>query len=179
MKIKGEKKTKIVKATIADVAELNILINSAYRGESSKIGWTTEADLLDGIRIDEDRLKDFIQKKDSIFLKFIDAENKIIGCVHLEKHGYKLFLGLLTVSPELQTRGIGKEMMKEAEVRAKAVNCSAVYMSVITDRKELLNWYIKQGYKNTGVKKPFPSHDKRLGIPKKPLEFILLEKSIL
>lgn len=73
---------------------------------------------------------------------------------------------MLTVSPELQGMGIGKAMMKEAEVQAKAVNCSAVYMSVITDRSVLVNWYIKHGYKNTGVKKPFPSHDKRFGIPK-------------
>ena len=177
--MKVERKLKIVRATIADVKEINVLVNSAYRGESSKIGWTTEADLLDGIRVDEERLVDFIQKKDSMLFKYMDDENKIIGCVHLEKHGYKLYLGMLTVSPELQGRGIGKEMMKEAEVQAKAVNCSAVYMSVITDRRVLLEWYIKHGYKNTGVKKPFPSHDKRFGLPKKPLEFILLEKSIL
>ncbi|TSA50543.1 MAG: GNAT family N-acetyltransferase [Sphingobacteriales bacterium] len=177
--MKVERKLKIVRATIADVKEINVLVNSAYRGESSKIGWTTEADLLDGIRVDEERLVDFIQKKDSMLLKYMDDENKIIGCVHLEKHGYKLYLGMLTVSPEFQGRGIGKEMMKEAEVQAKAVNCSAVYMSVITDRRVLLEWYIKHGYKNTGVKKPFPSHDKRFGLPKKPLEFILLEKSIL
>ncbi|GDX51276.1 N-acetyltransferase [Bacteroidota bacterium] len=177
--MKVERKLKIVRATIADVKEINVLVNSAYRGESSKIGWTTEADLLDGIRVDEERLVDFIQKKDSMLLKYMDDENKIIGCVHLEKHGYKLYLGMLTVSPEFQGRGIGKEMMKEAEVQAKAVNCSAVYMSVITDRRILLEWYIKHGYKNTGVKKPFPSHDKRFGLPKKPLEFILLEKSIL
>ena len=177
--MKVERKLKIVRATIADVKEINVLVNSAYRGESSKIGWTTEADLLDGIRVDEERLVDFIQKKDSMLLKYMDDENKIIGCVHLEKHGYKLYLGMLTVSPEFQGRGIGKEMMKEAEVQAKAVNCSAVYMSVITDRRILLEWYIKHGYKNTGVKKPFPSHDKRFGLPKKPLEFILLVKSIL
>lgn len=49
-------------ATIDDVKELNILVNSAYRGESSKIGWTTEADLLGGIRIDEARLIEMINK---------------------------------------------------------------------------------------------------------------------
>ncbi len=177
--MKVDNKMKIAKATISDVQEINKLVNSAYRGESSKIGWTTEADLLDGIRVDEERLKEFIQKKDSMLLKYLDDENKIIGCVHLEKHGYKLYLGMLTVQPELQNRGLGKEMMKEAESQAKAVNCSAVYMSVLTDRRILMEWYIKHGYKNTGVKKPFPSHDKRFGIPKKPLEFILLEKSIL
>ncbi len=170
---------KILKASVADASELNSLVNSAYRGESSKIGWTTEADLLGGIRIDEDRIVEFMQKNDSMVLKYIDHSNKIIGCVHLEKHGYKLYLGLLTVTPELQGKGIGKEMLVEAEVQARAVNCSAVYLSVISDRRELIDWYLKFGYKNTGVKKPFPSDDPRFGIPKKPLEFNLFEKSIL
>lgn len=170
---------KIFKATIEDSSELNELVNSAYRGESSKAGWTTEADLLGGIRIDEERIIEFIQKNDSMVLKYKDQSNRIIGCVHLEKHGYKLYLGLLTVLPDLQGKGIGKEMLVEAELQAKAVNCSAVYLSVISDRKELIDWYIKFGYKNTGVKKPFPSDDPRFGIPKKPLEFNLYEKSIL
>lgn len=84
MKITVAHKMKISKAKISDVAELNTLVNSAYRGESSKIGWTTEADLLDGIRVDEERLKEFIEKKDSMILKYTDNENRIIGCVHLE-----------------------------------------------------------------------------------------------
>ena len=52
----------ITKATIEDVKALNNLVNSAYRGESSKKGWTYEADLLGGIRITEEELTDTIQK---------------------------------------------------------------------------------------------------------------------
>ncbi len=169
----------IFKATIADVTALNILVNSAYRGESSKQGWTTEADLLGGIRVDEEKLLELINKKDSLILNYLNDEKKIIGCVHLEKHGSKLYLGMLTVTPELQGGGIGKKLMKEVEEIAKKFNCSSVYMSVITARSELIEWYRKYGYKNTGIKKPFPSTDPRFGLPKQPLEFILLEKSIL
>src|SRR5437868_5978278 len=94
-------------AELKDVPELNALVNSAYRGDSSRQGWTTEADLLDGIRVDDERLVELIEKQDSVILKYTDHD-KIIGCVHLERKGDKMYVGMLTVSPPLQARGIGK-----------------------------------------------------------------------
>ena len=67
-------------ATEKDIPQLNVLINSAYRGDSSKQGWTTEADLLDGIRTDEESLKELIQQPNSFMLKY-EEENKILACV--------------------------------------------------------------------------------------------------
>jgi di/tripeptidase len=61
----------ISKATIIDVPELNALVNSAYRGDSSKQGWTTEADLLGGIRTDEDGLSELMQQPGSFILKYV------------------------------------------------------------------------------------------------------------
>jgi len=164
-------------AELKDISELNALVNSAYRGDSSRQGWTTEADLLGGIRIDEERLMELIQKQHSIILKYT-ASNKIIGCVHLERKGDKMYLGMLTVSPTLQSRGIGKELIRASEAYAKEQNCISVYMSVITDRVELIAWYEKYGYKNTGIKKPFPMGNPRFGLPKKQLEFVILEKNL-
>ena len=168
----------ITKATLNDVSELTILVNSAYRGEFSKNGWTTEADLLGGIRIDEERMEELISKPDSVVLKYLNDENKIIACVHLEKHEAKLYLGMLTVSPLLQARGIGKLFLKAAEDEARKQNCTSIYMSVITARTELIAWYERHGYVNTGIKKPFPKHDPRFGLPKTELEFVMLEKII-
>ena len=42
----------LLPATVQDAPEIAILVNSAYRGDSSRQGWTTEADLLDGTRTD-------------------------------------------------------------------------------------------------------------------------------
>lgn len=47
-------------ATLADVDELVSLAQSAYRGQGSKQGWTTEADLLDGQRTDPDSVRALI-----------------------------------------------------------------------------------------------------------------------
>jgi len=164
-------------ATEKDIAALNILVNSAYRGETSKQGWTTEADLLDGIRTDEESLKQLMHQPNSFILKY-EEENKILGCVYLKKEDDKLYLGMLTVSPQLQNKGLGKILLLASEEEARKRNCSAVFMSVISKRTELINWYKKRGYYDTGITKPFPENDPRLGIPKTKLEFIVLEKKL-
>jgi len=160
-----------------DIHALNVLINSAYRGEQSKRGWTTEADLLDGIRTDEEGLKELMNQEGSVILKFTEG-NQVHGCVHLKQEENKLYLGMLTVSPQLQNKGIGKILLAAAEEEARKRNCIAVFMSVISIRKELINWYEKHGYVNTGKRKPFPEDDPRFGIPKVKLEFIILEKEV-
>ena len=152
-------------ATEKDIPELNVLINSAYRGDSSKQGWTTEADLLGGIRTDEEALKEMMQQKNSFILKY-STENKILGCVFLKEEENKLYLGMLTVSPQLQNKGIGKILLAASEDEARKRNCTAIFMTVISQRTELINWYKKHGYADTGEKKPFPENDPRFGIPK-------------
>jgi ribosomal protein S18 acetylase RimI-like enzyme len=168
----------ISRATTDDVSQLTALVNGAYRGESSRQGWTTEADLLDGIRIDEERLSAMISLPGTMVLKYFTEQNRILGCVHLERHEDKLYLGMLTVLPVLQGKGIGKELLLAAEQEARAVNCHSIYMTVIEARTELINWYLRHGYYITGERKPFPSDDPRFGLPKKHLEFIVLEKRV-
>ena len=168
----------ITKSELKDVKSLNVLINSAYRGESSKKGWTTEADMLGGQRTDEEDLKTIISKPGCMILKYTNDAGELISCVRLEKHGKKMYLGMLTVSPVLQGGGIGKEMMAASEKLAKEENCIAVYMQVIKGRTELIEWYERQGYHDTGERKPFPYGDPRFGIPKTELEFIIMEKVI-
>ena len=165
------------KATLEDIPQLEILINSAYRGDSSKKGWTTEADLLDGIRTDADSLKEMITKSNAVILQSFNEHNLLQGCVYLEKRHNKMYLGLLTVSPTLQAKGIGKQLLIEAEKYAKSQRCSFVEMTVISIRTELIEGYKKHGYKDIGEKKPFPN-DLKFGIPKQPLEFIVMQREI-
>jgi ribosomal protein S18 acetylase RimI-like enzyme len=162
-------------ATKKDVDALEKLVNGAYRGENSKKGWTTEADLLGGIRTDADALLKMINRGDSIILKCSNSNNHLIGCVYLQKQEEKLYLGMLTVSPEVQAKGIGKKLLKAAEEYAQTQDCKAITMTVISLRKELINWYERHGYRKTGQRKPFPN-DPRFGIQKQPLEFIVMEK---
>jgi ribosomal protein S18 acetylase RimI-like enzyme len=167
----------ITKATFDDVPSLNKLINSAYRGESSKKGWTTEANLLEGSRTTEKELTEIIQDKKNTILKFTD-NNKIIGCVLLIEKEDNLYLGMLTVSPELQNSGIGKKLMQQAEIHASSLRLSKIVMTVISVREELISWYKRNGYVDTGAREPFPAGDVHIPISDEPLEFMVLEKRI-
>jgi len=160
----------------ADILSLVTLVNSAYRGDSSKRGWTTEADLLDGIRTDEEGIKKMIQQPGSVILKCM-IENQLVGCVYLQKQEDFLYLGMLTVSPELQASGIGKELLNASEQYAYSQHCNTIIMTVITVRKELIQWYERRGYHQTPERRPFPN-DPRFGIPKQPLEFLVMEKKL-
>ncbi len=167
----------ITTATEADIPQLNQLVNSAYRGEGSKQGWTTEADLLDGIRTDERGLRETLNEPHSFILKY-EHDGEIVGCVHLRKDDNQLYLGMLTVSPNLQAKGIGKQLLFAAEDEARNRECNAIYMTVISQRKELIAWYERHGYTDSGERRPFPSNDPRFGIPKTHLEFVVLRKHL-
>jgi acyl-CoA-binding protein/ribosomal protein S18 acetylase RimI-like enzyme len=168
----------ITTATIADIPVLLQLLNSAYRGESSKQGWTTEANLIAGEqRTDAASLQLVLEQAGSIILKAENETGELIGCVNLQKHGEKLYLGMLGVSPALQGVGIGKELLRAAEVYAKQVACNKIYMSVISVRKELINWYKRHGYVETGERKAF-EEDAVSGKHLQKLDFLILEKNI-
>jgi N-acetylglutamate synthase-like GNAT family acetyltransferase len=167
----------ISKATIKDITELTNLVNSAYRGETSKKGWTSESHLLDGIRIDEEAMGEYLQGANVTILKYIDDEEQIIGCVYLELKKQKLYLGMLTVSPLLQTNGIGRQLLHEAERIANRLNCSAIFMTVITTRHELIQWYERRGYCATGEILPF-HEGTRFGTPNQLIELGVFEKEV-
>lgn len=167
----------ITKATLNDIPELNLLINSAYRGEESKKGWTTEADLLGGIRIDEEQLYEFFHNEAVSILKYTDNNGRIIGSVYLEIKEDELYLGIFSVSPVLQNKGIGRALLEEAAILAKEWNCIKITMTVLSARKELIKWYERRGYSFTGEIQPFAGVG-RFGDPKQELELIVMEKLI-
>lgn len=166
-------------STIQDVEIITALLNSAYRGEDSKKGWTTEADLIAGeVRTSKEGLQKIMELPDSVMLKFTDSTNTIVGCVNLQKHNTKLYLGMLSVYPFLQNTGIGKQLLAATEEYGLQQNCTAIYMTVITQRTELINWYNRYGYSDTGERKPFVEDDET-GKHLQKLEFIVLEKNLI
>lgn len=167
----------IALASIEDIGALCLLINSAYRGESSRQGWTTEADLIDGTRTDEAALRYYISDQNAIILKATNESQEIIGCVYLKKEPDHLYLGMLTVSPAFQAKGVGKLLLRAAEKQAGLWRSEKIVMTVISARAELLNWYARHGYVQTGKKQPFHSEEK-FGKPRRFLELLVLEKNV-
>ena len=161
-----------------DISSLVSLMDSAYRGENSKQGWTSEADLFIGNkRTDETTVANLIQKPGVAFLKYLNEEGKLEGCVLLNKKNNRIYLGMFSVAPTSQGKGIGKKLLTAADDYAREHDCTSIYMTVISVREELIAWYERNGYKKTGKVLPFPV-DERFGIPAQPLEMVVLEKHL-
>ena len=172
-------------AGIEDIPALVALVTSAYRGEASRAGWTTEADFLDGNRIDPDVLREDIGRPRSRVVVAepaagTDAAGEMLACAHVaDVHGAGYF-GMFAVRPGLQRAGVGNDVLVECERIARDDwGLPAMRMTVIDLREELIAWYERRGYRRTGTFKPFPYGDPRFGIPKRDdLRFEVLEKPL-
>ncbi len=167
-------------ATAADADAIVALVNSAYRGETSRAGWTTEADILDGQRTDEDEIAQLIAADGSAILLCLRNDG-IIGSVLVERvDAATAYLGMLVIKPVMQGQGLGRCLMDEAERFARQQwGAQRMQMQVITLRHELIAYYERRGYRRTGQTKPFPASDPRFGLPKVDgLMFEVVEKSL-
>ena len=168
-------------ATHADIDALVALVESAYRGDASRAGWTTEADLLDGRRTDTDDIAACIGRDRSRILVG-ERDGELLACAHIaENHdddGDAGYFGMFSVRPIVQGGGVGKAMLAEAERIARDDwRLPTMRMTVIELRDELIAFYQRRGYRRTGIFKPFPYGDERFGRPKRDdLRFEVLEK---
>lgn len=166
-------------AVAADVPAVVALVESAYRGDASRAGWTTEADFLEGQRVDVPGVAAVLRAGGNrILLGF--AGDELMACCHLENQGDSCYFGMFSVKPTRQGGGFGGALIVEAErVAAEEWRCARMEMTVISIRDELIAWYERRGYRRTGVFKPFPYGDERFGIPRRDdLRFELLDKSL-
>jgi ribosomal protein S18 acetylase RimI-like enzyme len=166
-------------ATAPDVDAIVALVESAYRGDVSRKGWTTEADLLDGQRTDPAGVAELVTKPGSCML-LAERDGALLACANLEKRADAGYFGMFSVRPDLQGAGIGRAMLAEAERIARDDwQCREMQMTVISVRDELIAWYERRGYARTGIHSPFPYGDARFGIPKRDdLRFELLVKPL-
>ena len=166
-------------ATAADVPMLVALVTSAYRGEASRAGWTTEADLLDGARIDPAVLHADIARPRSRVV-IADRDGDAIACAHVAELDGAGYFGMFAVRPVLQGAGIGDRLLRECErIAADDWRLPTMRMTVIDVRDTLIAWYLRRGYRRTGELKPFPYGDVRFGLPRRDdLRFEVLEKAL-
>lgn len=167
-------------ATDADIPALHALVQRAYRGDSARKGWTHEADLLGGQRIDADALAAMLADPAQRIL-LAEQDGALAGCVAISQvAGGKTYLGMLSVEPARQAGGLGRALMAAAERAARETfGATAIEMTVIRQRGELIAWYERRGYRLTGETRPFPLDDERFGLPRRrDLSFVVLEKRL-
>lgn len=172
-------------ASVHDVAALHRLIESAYRGETAKAGWTHEADLLGGQRTDAAELTAILTDPARVLL-LAEAAGEPVGCVQVADQGPDgrrglSYLGMLTVQPTLQSAGLGGRLLDAAEATARdRFGATRMEMTVIRQRPELIAWYERRGYAPTGETRPFPLDNERFGQAfRRDLEFVVLEKALI
>ncbi|KAK0627402.1 putative acetyltransferase [Immersiella caudata] len=170
-------------ATPSDAALLQPLVQSAYRGDTSRQGWTTEADLLAGERISISGVLSKITTPNSIVLIGTDPTGVLTACCEVVKSSDDVaHFGMFAVDPKRQAGGFGRQVLSYAEERvSREWGVSRMEMSVIWTRKELIAWYGRRGYRVTGERREFPYHD--LGDAGKALKedlyFEVLEKVLV
>jgi len=168
-------------ASAADARDVQVLVKSAYRGESSRAGWTTEADLVADERIDEAGVLAKINQKNGRVLVAHDEDGALAGCCEIEsKEGGMGYFGLFAVDPTRQAGGLGKQILAAAEAMARdELGVRVLEMTVIWTRKELIDWYIRRGYTKTERTSPFPYAQLVNGKAlRDDLYFVVLEKSL-
>jgi N-acetylglutamate synthase-like GNAT family acetyltransferase len=156
---------KIRVAQTDDIPALVILVESVYRGESSKQGWTTEADLLDGQRTDPQMIQELMFEENSLFYLVEDNSKKLCASVYLQKEKEAGYIGMLAVRTDCQNQKLGKVLLSACEKKIKEWGLKKARMTVLEPRVELMAWYERQGFQKTGNEEEFPT-DPRFGRPK-------------
>lgn len=151
-------------ATHDDIDAIVALVQSAYRGDASRAGWTTEADLLDGQRIDASMLAAMFTHPATLFL-LAERADSLIACCELQRKSDAAYFGMFSVVPTEQGNGVGRVVLAEAErIVRDEWHCARMEMTVIDVRDALIAWYERRGYERTGLHSPFPYGDPRYGI---------------
>lgn len=146
------------KAELNDASEIADLVNSAYRGEVSRAGWTTEADLLDGLRITTPEIATLIRRDDAFVLVGV-LRDQVVACIACERNENTAKFGLIAVKPSLQNKGYGREMIQAAEaITSREWRVAGFYLSVITLRTELIEFYERLGFERSGQFEDFPEN---------------------
>lgn len=165
-----------------ELDEIAALVNAAYRGETSRAGWTSEFGLLGGQRTDPEMLRaDLAATPGATILTMREREgSEIVASVWLEPAEPEIYyLGMLTVNPSRQADGLGRALLVQAEGFASEAGARRMRLTVIEQRESLISWYERRGYRRTGAVKPFPYDDARVGTSKRrDLRLAVFEKAL-
>ena len=151
-------------ATIADAENLVQLINAAF---------VVERVACDGDRVNLQAVR-ALMSDGSFLIAEIPDFGYPAGCVYLEPRNQRCYLGLLSVTPSLQGKGLARPLAAAAEDFARNAGCHSIDLRSISPRAEaLLPLYKHLGYTETGTL-PFPTDV----TTKVPCHYVLMTKTL-
>ena len=140
------------------------LVNAAYRVEDFfKIGDRTDAAEVAAI-IGRDR-----------FLVADGPNGSLAGALYISIADRRGHFGMLSVRPENQGTGLGRELVETAEEFARRAGCEAMELEYVNLRLELPAFYRRLGYAESGTA-PWPLD--QLHRISQPVHFVLMSKPL-
>lgn len=153
------------KAAAEDAEHIVALVNAAYRPAPGSEGWTHEAALITGSRI---ALGQILRALESSTVLVAVRGSQLVGCVQIQVQGQESHIGMLAVLPSVQAAGLGKKLLAEAECYAQSSFGAQLFvLLVVADRRDLINFYMRRGYDETGDFQPYPT-EAGVGTPVDP-----------
>ncbi len=149
-------------ATEADFYPLLRLINTAF---------DVERFFKDEDRLDDARLRSYLEKGNFLIM---EEAGELVASVYVERKDNRAYLGLLSVDPTQQKRGLGRRLTAAAEEFAREMGARFMDLTVVNLRTELPGIYEKLGYRVTGTA-PFPADQMPVT---KPCHFICMTKEL-
>ena len=170
-------------AAAGDAQKLAEIVHLAYRGGLSPVAWKNENHLVSGPRATAEDIDQILESADKIILiaEILKADQAdVVGCVQIEDYGQgEAHIGLLTVRPDCQNLGLGKLLVQAAEEYARQHwQSKTATMSVLYNRAELLDWYLRLGYALTGETAPFVGVGTGLTTHFENPHFVVISKDI-
>jgi ribosomal protein S18 acetylase RimI-like enzyme len=85
---------------------------------------------------------------------------------------------MFAIRPELQAGGLGKQVVAQAEAAVRELWAArGLRMTVISLQAELIGWYERRGFVQTGEHMPFPFRETS-GALRTDFDLVVLEKSL-
>jgi N-acetylglutamate synthase-like GNAT family acetyltransferase len=152
-------------ARATDVDTLVDLINRAYE---------VEAFFVSGDRTDAAEIRQLLAAGEFFLLD--DDAGAALGCVYVApRPDARAYLGLLSVEPDGQQRGTGRQLVGIAEAHARGLGARVMELVVVDVRSELRAWYARQGYEVVGeMDVPREKVDRFT----RPVKFLRMEKTL-
>ncbi|KAF9127345.1 hypothetical protein BGW39_005935 [Mortierella sp. 14UC] len=163
--------------------EIHRIVNTAYRSDA---GWTHESHLIAKERITRPDVKLVLADKiNPVLLAFSTSTTppKIIGTIQLDPAEHysdfghysapgfsfdystvdaiprteQILLGLISVDPTQQSRGIGRQLVEAGlKYSREVLGRKQAVVYVLFQRTELREWYKRVGFVDYGEKRPYP-----------------------
>ena len=153
---------RLVKAHDGQWQAIADLVNLTYRGD---LGGRRIMKKKRGDRTNRQAIESAMCNPNAHFL-VVNLPKILASCIYVAKEKEHAYIGFFSVHPSLQGRGLGKYVLEQAETFVlRNMEIHKFVMFVVSQRRELIEFYQRRGYFRTGRIEAYPLH-MGIGVPR-------------